>query len=198
MDLNMTDFTKQELEIINKRGREKFIDIIRNHEDSKLWNRTDLEGWKVLSDSGIIHRRYGEIDVYFLYVEEMEQQGGECDICGIAWKKNETIILKDTKNELRLINYQPGCKCYPRCVWCGRWLILERKNKMGGCYYCGPNGIKCWRLKPGMKQDENGDVKPTGKMQKCKGRLRLQSAKDGYTVMKCDVCGFEWKKEILI
>ena len=76
-------------------------------------------------------------------------------------------------------------------------MIFEVKNKLSGCRYCGKDGIGCWKIKPVMKTDEDGNKTPTGKWINCNGVLRLQPVRDGYTIYKCDRCELEMKRKIL-
>ena len=179
----------------------KISEVINNHFDLKnidfkqtdLFKRTDLETWYIASNAGVYDRTYGEIDQLALYIEQMYQQGGKCDVCEKLWKKIETKI----KNYI-MFHYEPDCKCYPRCYFCNRWMILEVKRQQGGCVYCGRDGIRCWKIVPVTKKDESGNVTKTNKWKKCKGILKLQPVENGCTIYKCTECDFILRKEIII
>lgn len=186
-------------ELFNLRDQNNIItDIMKmNPEKTNLYKRTDLELLLYAERAGVVHSLYGEIDQYFLYIEQMSQQGGKCDVCEKTWRKVETIIGKDD-NKFTLFHYEPNCVCYPRCVFCRRWMIIEIKNRYHGCMYCGRGGINCWKFKGNCKTDDEGNEIKGKNWSKCNGILKLQPATDGYTVMKCSRCENEIRKKIVI
>jgi len=210
----MEDFTTQEYEIIKKPNLTfENMTQIRNNRKLKLLfdvcevfhlhpaNIFDLESWAMVEKAG-------GIDLFELSIEEMYYTGGTCDICEKPWKKVDVKIYDEKKdNEGNIIDpvwyishYQPDCKCYPRCIYCNRFLIIERKKKLAGCSYCGDNGIICWKNRYIPAKDENGNVdnNKKGRWRKCTGVLVLQEVQEGYTVMKCTQCENEIRKEIII
>lgn len=181
--------------------RKIFKNILKNPENTNMFKRTDLYGWKVMSDAGVIHKVYGEIDIFQLNLEQQYQQGGECDVCGEKWKEIKIRVYEkksEKEQDVYVGHYEPNCICYPRCVFCNRWLIVERKNKIAGCLSCGKDGIKCWWSVPVTKKDEEGNIIETKKKKKCPGILILQAVQEGCTVMKCSQCKNEIRKEIIL
>ena len=154
---------------------------------STCWN---LDVWKKREE-------LGEIDYTEFYFESLYHTGGKCDVCEKEWKKKIVSLGKDeTGKEVTIFQFEPGCKCYPRCVICKKWLMVEIKNREKGCRKCGQ--IRCGKIVPVKRRNKDGEETETKKMKRCSGLMVLKSAKDGYTVYECDDCGNIVKKEIFL
>lgn len=151
----------------------------------RILNELNLETWKTRVNAGIIQQYE-----YDLMVQA--EKGGDCDVCRKPWKKEEIKI----DGKIVTWYYRPACKCYQRCIYCGRFLIVETKERMTGCRYC--HDIECWRLIQSSKETPDGEVRK-GRYRKCKGILELKIPDHGgYTVYECNQCGYTVKHEIIV
>lgn len=175
--------------IFNKQDREKicrdknlthlfFAAGLLRTSPQHLLSGLDIDKWAILVDQNIITKKEANIIAY-------EACGGNCPKCGKAWKKIET----------RYIDYfQPACICYPRCMICNRWLVVEKALKEEKCRHCGYLPCPLWKQENIF--DKSG--KQIGvKKYKCGGRLLLIDAMNGYTVYQCDECQQNIKQMII-
>ena len=152
----------------------------------RILSEINIDTWKPRVNAGSIEQYE-----YDLIVKA--EKGGVCDACEKSWKREEIKI----NEKVATWYYRPACTCYPRCIYCGRFLIVETKEKMGGCRYCGE--IECYRIIGGNKKTPDGEKVKKSKRRKCTGHLKLKPLDHGgFTVYECDRCGFTVKKEIIV
>lgn len=114
-----------------------------------------------------LEQLYDRKKVSLLEVTEfkLESDLGKCPKCQKPWTPRivDNIFVTFTY-------FEPDCRCYPVCPFCGKLLIRESEEKAeycSNCKYMPPCGIKI-KLKAKAKGGEEGE-----KPGRCKGRYIL-------------------------
>ncbi len=134
--------------------------------------------WLEYEATGKIHK--DELNLY-----KKQKIGGKCKECGKDWK---LIKYSNTYGEDQY--FLPDCDCYPKCEWCGRFMIVEKVHGLPGCMDCNYNiNTNSWQLMPCIEwvdasaYDERGK-KIKGKRKKCGGMITLKF-NGRYSCTKC-------------
>ena len=145
-----------------------------------------------------MRRRVGIIDSFEYNLIVMMEKGGNCDLCNKPWKKTEIKIFNEGKKKDEIITwyYQPNCTCYQRCIYCHRWLIVETKEHMKSCRYCGVIGCQ-QVIRPKIK-NPNGEWTTRKETKPCTGIMELETIDHGgFTIYECNKCGHVIKRKIV-
>ena len=152
----------------------------------KILMELDLKTWEQRANVGIIERYE-----YDLIVQA--EKGGKCDACGKPWKREEIKI----NGKIITWVYRPSCTCYPRCIYCQRYLIMETKERMASCRYCGE--VTCTRIVANRKRTPDGEWIEGKGRSSCTGIMELKLLNHGgNTVYECNKCGYTIKRKIIV
>ena len=163
---------------------EKAGEKVKEYFDNRTTDACDDALWNEASKLGLVETH--EIQLY-----EWEHYGSECPVCKKPWVK---ITFE---NKLGKIEYfQPQCNCMPKCVYCGRLLIIELALKLPDCMVCFHNKSNDeWRLHPCGKyktvQKSGKYESSSSEYKRCDGWMKLLNRQGEYM---CDKCGRKEKR----
>lgn len=129
----------------------------------------------------------GVLDGNSWYVRELvlESTGdGGCPVCGKEWKQVRVV-----NNLVKYVYYKPTCGCFPECPYCGKTLIMEVMDGLGGCTNCyydvkvsNPYTMACTEWHDTTVQQGRSRQK---KRVRCSGYMRPTNG--GWRCTECDV-----------